>query len=91
MSFAQVEYFVAVACAGNVGRASQALRIAQPAVSRQIRNLESELGTELFVRTRRGMQLSPSGEKFLQHARGILSAVEEARLAIRPSEPTYGS
>jgi DNA-binding transcriptional LysR family regulator len=83
MSFSQVEYFVAVAETSHVGRAAEKLHIAQPAVSRQIRNLEEELGTQLFLRTPRGMQLSAHGEEFLGRARTILREVEEAKLAFR--------
>ena len=79
MSLSQIEYFVAVADAGHVGRAAEKLRIAQPAVSRQIRNLEGELGAKLFDRTPRGMKLSASGEIFLEHARAILDRVARAR------------
>lgn len=78
MSLAQIEYFVAVASERHVGRAASKLRIAQPAVSRQIRHLEDELGTELFVRTPRGMDLSPAGVVFLERARDILHRVRAA-------------
>ena len=83
MSLAQIEYFVAVAEEGHVGRAASALRIAQPAVSRQIRRLEGELGARLFVRTPRGMELSESGHIFLGHARAILEGVRAAETAVR--------
>ncbi len=83
MSFAQIEYFVAVAEAGHVGRAAGKLRVAQPAVSRQIHRLEDELQASLFVRTPRGMTLSGAGEVFLAHARGILGAVHAAQGALR--------
>jgi len=79
MSLAQIEYFVAVAEVGHVGRAASVLRIAQPAVSRQIRKLEDELGSPLFVRTPRGMQLSDAGSVFLGHARAILDGVRAAK------------
>jgi DNA-binding transcriptional LysR family regulator len=82
VSLAQLEYFVAVAEEGNVGRASQNLRVAQPAVSRQIRRLEDELGARLFVRTPRGMRLSDAGHVFLAHARSILEGVRAARDAV---------
>ncbi|HWP06149.1 MAG TPA: LysR family transcriptional regulator [Polyangiaceae bacterium] len=86
MSFAQIRYFVAVAEEGNVGRAAERLRVAQPPLSRQIRALEDELGTALFSRTPRGMTLLPSGERFLHHARAILAAVDGAVRAAR-AEP----
>lgn len=79
MSLSQIEYFVAVADARHVGRAAEKLRITQPAVSRQIQNLEDELGAKLFERTPRGMKLSPPGEVFLEHARAILDRVARAR------------
>lgn len=79
---AQVEYFVAASEAGNVGRAAETLRVAQPAVSRQIRNLEDELGVRLFERTPRGMTLSPEGRVFLEHARAILDEVAAARRSV---------
>lgn len=87
MSLAQIRYFVAVAEEGNVGRAARAVRIAQPALSRQIRSLEDELGTTLFQRTSRGMRLSPPGEVLLGHARAILAGVEAARAAVREARP----
>ncbi len=83
MSLAQIEYFVAVAEEGHVGRAASALRIAQPAVSRQIRRLEDELGALLFARTPRGMALSEAGHVFLTHARAILNGVRAAESAVR--------
>lgn len=83
MSLSQIEYFVAVAEKGHVGRAASRVRVAQPALSRQIRALESELGTPLFERTPRGMRLLPAGETFLAHARTILSEIERARESVK--------
>jgi DNA-binding transcriptional LysR family regulator len=87
VSLAQIQYFVTVAEEGHVGRAAQALRIAQPAVTRQIRRLEDELDTALFVRTSRGMRLTSSGELFLEHARAILGAVSAAESCLRSCSP----
>jgi DNA-binding transcriptional LysR family regulator len=86
VSLAQIEYFVAVAEEGHVGRAARTLRVAQPAVSRQIRKLEDELRAPLFLRTPRGMRLSEAGTVFLPHAREILNRVRAARNAVLPEE-----
>lgn len=83
VSLSQIRYFVAVAEEGNVGRAAQRLRVAQPPVSRHIRALEDELGAQLFERTPRGMTLLPPGRVFLDHARVILAAVDRAVVATR--------
>jgi DNA-binding transcriptional LysR family regulator len=85
VSLSQIRYFVAVAEEEHVGRAAARLRIAQPPLSRQIRHLEDELGTALFERTPKGMRLLPEGRTFLEHARGILAAVERAAAAMRPA------
>lgn len=82
MSLAQIEYFVVVAEEGHVGRAAAKLRVAQPAVSRQIRRLEDELRAPLFRRTSRGMSLSHAGLVFLGHARSILGGIRAARDAV---------
>ena len=84
MSFAQIETFVTVAETRSVSRAAARLHVAQPALSRQIKSLEDELGTPLFERTPKGMSLLPQGEVFLEHARRILADVEAARASLRP-------
>lgn len=82
MSLAQLEYFVAVAEEGHLGRAALRLHISQPPLTRQIRSLEDELGAPLFARTPRGMRLLPTGERFLIHAREVLDAVQAARRSV---------
>lgn len=83
MSLGQLQYFVAIAEEGNLGRAALRLHVSQPPLTRPIRNLEDELGTPLFERTPRGMKLLPAGRVFLRHARRVLEEVQAAVHAIR--------
>jgi DNA-binding transcriptional LysR family regulator len=78
MELRHLRYFVAVGEEQHYGRASRRLRVAQPALSRQIQDLEEELGFKLFERLPRGVKLSAAGELFLQDARRILQEVSEA-------------
>jgi LysR family transcriptional activator of glutamate synthase operon len=75
----QLVYFEAVARLGGFTRAAQQLRIAQPAVSAQIRRLEHELGTTLLERTTRRVALTHAGELFLARARSVLAELDGAR------------
>ncbi|WP_285686211.1 LysR family transcriptional regulator [Actinoplanes sp. NBRC 103695] len=68
-----LRYFVAIADRGSLSRAAAHLLIAQPALSRQIRALEEELGHQLFERTRTGVSLTSAGAALLGHARQLLS------------------
>ena len=79
MDLKQLEYFVHVAELSSFTRASAFLRVAQPALSRQIRGLEVELRQSLFERNGRGVTLTEPGKRLLAHARGILQQVERAR------------
>jgi len=75
----QLEYFQHVAELGSFTRAATYLSVVQPALSRQIRTLETELGQNLFDRNGRGVILTEAGKRLLEHARGILTQVERAR------------
>jgi LysR family transcriptional regulator, nitrogen assimilation regulatory protein len=75
----QIEYFVRVAELGSFTRASSALNIAQPALSRQVRLLEVELRQNLLVRNGRGATTTEAGKLLLEHGRGILHQVDRAR------------
>jgi DNA-binding transcriptional LysR family regulator len=77
MLLAQLEAFVESARLGSVGRAAEALFITQPAMSARLKGLESSLGVELLVRTRRGVRLSEAGKAFLPFAQRALEAVAE--------------
>ncbi|MBN9408081.1 MAG: LysR family transcriptional regulator [Burkholderiales bacterium] len=79
MDLRQLEYFVRVAELGSFTRASIALNIAQPALSRQVRQLEVELRQNLLTRNGRGATLTEAGKLLLEHGRGILHQVEVAR------------
>jgi len=80
MELRHLRYFVAVGEEQHYGRAAQRLRVAQPALSRQIQDLESEIGFQLFDRLPRGVRLSAAGKTFLADARLILQQVNEAAL-----------
>ena len=94
MELRHLRYFVAVADAGNLTLAAQRmLHTSQPSLSRQIRDLEDEVGAQLLTRRARGIELTPAGRAFLDHARVVLSqveaAAEAARRVARPAKPCF--
>ncbi len=82
MELRQLTYFAAVARHRHFTRAAHEVRVAQPALSRQIRRLEDELGIELLRRSTRHVELTEAGELLLERANRILSEVEAARQAV---------
>lgn len=78
-----LRYFVTVAASQNFTQAARQLRVAQPALSRQIQDLEEELGVALLERSPRGARLTPAGEAFAVEARAVLQRVEEASQVAR--------
>ena len=94
MELRHLRYFVAVAEEGSVTVAAQRrLHTAQPSLSRQLHDLELELGVQLFIRGPRGIELTPSGRVFLDHARIALlqveAAAEAARRAAQPARSSF--
>jgi DNA-binding transcriptional LysR family regulator len=79
MELRHLRYFVSVGEEQHFGRAAARLHVAQPAVSRQIQDLEKELGFLLFDRLPRGVRLNAAGQLFLSDARRILQDVDEAK------------
>jgi DNA-binding transcriptional LysR family regulator len=78
MELRHLRYFQAVGREEHFGRAATRLNVAQPALTRQIRDLERELGVDLFERLPRGVRLSPAGRQFLGEVGDILARVEHA-------------
>jgi LysR family transcriptional regulator, hca operon transcriptional activator len=94
MELRHLRYFIAVAEEGSVTVAAQKrLFTSQPSLSRQIKDLEDEIGTPLLLRSARGIELTAAGQVFLEHARLALAqvemGVEAAREAAHPSKPTF--
>ena len=94
MELRHLRYFVAVADAGSLTVAAQRmLHTSQPSLSRQIRDLEDEVGAQLLKRNARGIELTPAGRAFLEHARLVLSqvaaAAEAARRVAHPAKPCF--
>ena len=94
MELRHLRYFVAVADAGSLTvAAARKLHTSQPSLSRQIRDLEDEVGAQLLTRSAHGIELTPAGRAFLDHARMVLSQVEAAADAARgiahPAKPCF--
>jgi DNA-binding transcriptional LysR family regulator len=83
MELRHLRYFTAVAEEQNVTRAAARLHVSQPPLSRQIRDLEEELGVQLFKRTAKSLQLTEAGKLFLNEARAVLLRSDEAVQAVR--------
>src|SRR3546814_4180369 len=82
MDLRQLRTFLHVAELGSLGRAAERLRVAQPALGRQIRLLEEELGVPLFTRHGRGMAPTPAGRILLDRASAILRLVADTRAEV---------
>ncbi len=89
-TFRQLQYFVAVAEQGSVTRAAQNLSISQSSVTEAIKELEGDLGVELFERHPRGLSITYNGHQFLRHATKILATVSDARHVFAETKSNTG-
>jgi DNA-binding transcriptional LysR family regulator len=89
MEFRHLRYFIAVAEEQNITRAAARLNVSQPSLSRQIRQLEEEVGVALFDRDPKGVFLTPAGEIFLRESRRLLAHMERVLEAVRPQKEAH--
>lgn len=94
MELRHLRYLIAVAEEGSLKMAAEKrLHTAQPSLSRQLRDLELEVGTDLLRRSPRGVELTPAGQAFIEHARlsvyQAAEAVAAARRAVRPAKTSF--
>ena len=82
-----MKYAVEVARLGSLNKAAESLIIAQPNISRSIKELESDLGISIFNRSAKGMVLTPEGAEFINYAQGILKQIDEVELLYKSGAP----
>ena len=80
MNILHIKYAVEVARIGSLNKAAERLFVAQPNISRSIKELEADLGITIFDRTTKGMVLTPEGEEFINYAKGILNQIEQVEM-----------
>lgn len=90
MNFRHLKFFVATAESGQVSRAASQLSISQSAVTSAIKELEIELGVQLFVRSAHGMEMTEPGRDFLSSSRDILEKIENAKRVAQKKSPVKG-
>lgn len=83
MEFRQLEYFIAVAETGSISAASRQVHVAQPALTRQMQLLEQDIGTRLFERHARGVQLTVAGEAIYDDATRLLDERADIKSRLR--------
>lgn len=88
MELRHLRYFAAVAAHGSFNRAAENLHLTQPALSRQVKDLEEELGVRLFVRGKNAVTLTEAGELFYEEARDLLSRADQAIQRVRGETKT---
>lgn len=87
MNILHLKYAVEVARLGSLNKAAETLLIAQPNISRSIKELEADLGITIFTRSAKGMVLTPEGEEFIGYAQGILKQIDEVEMLYKHSSP----
>ena len=87
MRLTQLQYFIRVSELGSINATSRDLHVTQPAISTSIRNLEDELGIELFTRSRQRMDLTEAGSMFYQRVKRAVSLLEEAKAEAQGYSP----
>ena len=91
MNFRHLKFFVATAESGQVSRAATQLSISQSAVTSAIKDLEHELGADLFIRSAQGMEMTDAGRDFLASALDILEMLDQAKRIAQRQSPVKGS
>lgn len=86
MDMRHLRYFVAIAEEGSLSKAAERVRVAQPALSQHMRNMELDLKTELLFRSSRGVQLTEAGERLLKQARQLLGQFDELHDIVRGAD-----
>jgi DNA-binding transcriptional LysR family regulator len=87
MNILHMKYAVEVARLGSLNKAAETLIIAQPNISRSIKELEADLGITIFNRSAKGMVLTPEGEEFINYARSILKQIDEVEMLYKQGSP----
>ena len=88
MNLLHMKYVVTVADAGSINKAAEQLLVAQPNLSRSIKELETDLGITIFRRTTKGMIVTPEGEQFIGYARKILRQIDDVKQMYRSEKPS---
>ncbi len=87
MDIKHLEFFVTVAQCGSINKAAQSLYISQPHLSHIIKEIENDVGFELFSRAKQGVVLTPEGQRFLEHSNAILKEMENLKQFSRKMRP----
>ncbi len=87
MNILHMKYAVEVARLGSLNKAAETLLIAQPNISRSIKELEADLGISIFNRSAKGMDLTPEGEEFIGYAQSILKQIDDVELLYKKGAP----